>query len=284
MTHLTDKALLVQLNISQWAGRKLDRKATQLVADSNNTRVEAGRYNKNLLPLNDYLSDVHKKAGSIRNKFYANTLPWGIEGTQLLPTANYMEFMAEFRTERQEWNTLVNRFVSNYDHMVDEAKLFLGDLFQEADYPPASSIAQRFNMDLAAFPVPTADFRVNLGDEELDKIQKDVEERVKQAQAQAMTDVWKRLYDRVQTMADKLADPKAVFRDSLLENTAELCALLPRLNFADDQQLEAMRLDVEHKLLKFQPDALRSDLTLRRDTAAEAKAIMDKMSVFMQGI
>jgi hypothetical protein len=44
-----------------------------------------------------------------------------------------------------------------------------------------------------------------------------------------------------------------------------------------------MRQQVEASLIKH-PEALRNDPDLRRDTAAEAKAIMDKMSVFMNGI
>lgn len=52
------------------------------------------------------------------------------------------------------------------------------------------------------------------------------------------------------------------------------------INFNDDPNLEALRQDVEGKLIKH-PDALRNDPDLRRDTAAEAKKIMDAMSVFM---
>ena len=50
----------------------------------------------------------------------------------------------------------------------------------------------------------------------------------------------------------------------------------------DDPNLETLRQEVEASLIKH-PDALRNDPDLRRDTAAEAKAIMDKMSVFMGG-
>jgi predicted secreted Zn-dependent protease len=106
---------------------------------------------------------------------------------------------------------------------------------------------------------------------------------VKDAEQAALKEVWTRLFDRVKHMAEKLADPKSIFRDSMVDNAREICALLPRLNFNDDPQLEAMRQEVESKLIKH-PEALRNDPDLRRDTAAEAKAIMDKMSVFMGGV
>ena len=278
--NLNDRALLVQLSVSQWTARKYDKKATQEVASSHGVQSAVGRYNKSLLPMNDLLDRVHKKTTHVRTKFYENTLPWGIEGTMMLPTSNYLQFMTDFRKEKSEWQYLVDQFVGNYDQLRLDAKRMLGSLYNDADYPDESGIASKFKMDMAIFPVPSTDFRVSIASDELTRIQQDVERRVQEAQTVAMKEVWDRLYDRVKHMAEKLADPKAIFRDTMVENTKELCALLPRLNFMDDPNLEQLRLQVEGSLLKH-PEALRNDPDLRRDTAAEAKAIMDKMSVFM---
>jgi len=279
---LNDRALLVQLNVSQWTARKYDKRATNEVATAHGTTTAAGRYNKALLPMNDLLDNIHKKTTFIRTKYYSNTLPWGLDGTMMLPTANYLAFMSDFRKEKGEWESLVQTFIDNYDSLKLDAQRILGSLYDHADYPPVADLRRKFNMDMAVFPVPSADFRVSIGSEELTRIQQDVERRVKEAEQAALKDIWARLYDRVKHMAEKLADPKAIFRDSMVENAREICALLPRLNFSDDPHLEAMRQQVEASLLKH-PDALRNDPDLRRDTAAEAKAIMDKMSVFMNG-
>lgn len=280
--NLNDRALLVQLSISQWTARKYDKKATKEVTNANGATMDAGRFNKALLPMNDLLDNVHKKATLIRTEFYTNTLPWGMEGTMMLPSANYLSFMTDFRKQKSEWQYLVNQFVQGYDQLVGDARRTLGSLYNSADYPQRWEVAAKFDMDMAVFPVPSADFRVSIGSDELSRIQKDVEQRVKASQQKAMTEVWTRLYDRVKHMAEKLADPKAIFRDSMLENTREICALLPRLNFTDDPDLETMRQQVEATLLKH-PEALRNDPDLRRDTAAEAKKIMDAMGVFMGG-
>ena len=280
--NLNDRALLVQLSISQWTARKYDKKATKEVTNANGATMDAGRFNKALLPMNDLLDNVHKKATLIRTEFYANTLPWGMEGTMMLPSANYLNFMTGFRKQKSEWQYLVNQFVQGYDQLVSDAKRTLGSLYNAADYPQRWEVAAKFDMDMAVFPVPSSDFRVSIGSDELSRIQQDVEQRVKASQQKAMTEVWTRLYDRVKHMAEKLADPKAIFRDSMLENTREICALLPRLNFTDDPDLETMRQQVEATLLKH-PEALRNDPDLRRDTAAEAKKIMDAMGVFMGG-
>lgn len=281
--NLNDKALLVQLNISQWAARKYDRKATQQVADANGTGNAAGRYNKALLPMNDQLAAVHKKTTEIRAAYYKNTLPWGIEGTQLLPTANYLNFMAEFRKAKGDWLELATTFVHKYDELRGSARGFLAALYQESDYPSCDEVAAKFSIDMAVFPVPNTDFRVSIVSEELTQIQKDVEVRVREAGAMAMKEVWKRLYHHVEHIAERLADPANGFRDSMLETAAETCSMLTRLNVLDDPHLEQMRLEVSQKLIGFHPGALRNDPDLRRETAATAKQIMDQMSVFMGG-
>jgi hypothetical protein len=278
--NLNDRALLVQLSISQWLARKYDKKATREVAVAHGTAVDVGRYNKSLLPMQNLLDNVHKKASLIREKYYKNTLPWGMDGTMMLPTSNYLQFMNEFRKEKGEWIQLVDDFVAEYPQLVANASTMLGGLYDAADYPTASQIRDKFRMDMAVYPVPSSDFRVEIASDELSRIQHDVETRVKDAQQQAMQEVWQRLFDRVKHMAEKLSDPKAIFKNSMVEHATELCALLPRLNFADDPNLEALRKEVEAKLIKH-PEALRNDPDLRSDTAAEARRIMAAMGTFM---
>ena len=281
-TCLNDRALLVSLSISQWMARKYDKKATKEVADINRASTSAGRYNKSLLPLNDLLANVHQKTGLIREKFAKNTLPWGIDGTRILPSANYLTFMQDFRKEKGEWQYLVQNFIDNYDTLVDEAKRWLGDLYDEKDYPARDKIVEKFNMDMAILPVPTNDFRVELSSDELSRLQEEMEGRMATVQQEAMMDAWGRLYKHVQHIAEKLADPKGIFRDSMVENAQETCDLLTRLNIADDPNLEAMRREVEAKLISHHPDSLRNDPDLRQDTAEEARKIMDLMGSFMQ--
>ena len=281
--NLNDKALLVSLNIGGWAGRKLDKRVTKDVAVANGVASSVGRYNKSLLPGCSLLDDIHSKAGLIRTEFYDNTLPWSMEGTFILPTSNYLGFMTKFRRNKTDWMTLVNQFADEYPVFQMRAQQALGPLYCAGDYPTQESIASKFYMDINVMPMPSADFRVQLSADEVAKIRLQVEEQVKSAQTAAMKDLWGRVYDKVKHIAEKCADPKAIFRDSMIDNARDLCELLPRLNFADDPQLEAMRHEIEAKLLK-NPDILRLHPEVRRDTAAEAKAIMDKMSAIMGGM
>lgn len=279
--NLNERGLLVQLSISQWSARKFDKKITKEVADSHGVSISAGRYNKALLPMQNHLDDVHKLSTKIRQDYYQQTLPWGIDGTQILPTSNYMAFMSEFRRLKNDWELLVGRFLYDYPRLKTQAQMALGPMYREEDYPTVGDMKAKFKIDLAVFPVPSNDFRVQLSDAELSRIQQDVEARVADAQLAAMREVWQRLFDRVKHMAEKLADPKAIFRDSMVENAREICELLPRLNLTDDPQLEQMRQEVEMNLAKHHPDSLRNDPDLRRNTAEKARQIMAQMGTFM---
>lgn len=278
---LNDRALLVQLSISQWNGRKFDKKATKDVANIHGVSEFVGRYNKSLLPGQDLLKNVHQMSSTIRTEFYRNTLPWGIEGTYILPTNNYLSFMTDFRKRKAEWESVVEQFVTEYPQLKAMAQKFLGSMYNDADYPAVNDMRRRFDMDMAVFPVPSNDFRCEIGSAELSRIQQEVEQRVQGAAQQAMSEVWQRLHDKVKHIADKLNDPKAIFRDSMIENAKEICDLLPRLNFADDPDLESMRQRVEEQLVRNHPDTLRNDPTLRQRKAQEANAILDAMGTFM---
>ena len=281
---LSDRAILVQLNISTWSANKLDKEISAETSAIKGAISNSVRTHKSLLPMCDLLDDIKKKASLIRTKFYDNTLPWGVKGIQILPTANYLTFMTDFRKERAEYEQLVNRFVPAYPQLVVDAQRFLGAAYKPADYPEAHEIGDKFKMDMQVMPVPNTDFRVNIADEELARIHDEVEARVKQAAKGAMMDVWQRLYDKVKHLAEKLDDPKAIFRDSTVNHLVDLCEMLPRLNVMDDPNLEAMRQEVEAKLAGYNPDTLRADVKVRQTVATEANDIAAKMAAFMGGL
>jgi hypothetical protein len=198
--NLNDRALLVQLSISQWMGRKLDKRASKHVTDDAGASRDAARVHKTLLPGCDELSNVHSMTNVIRTKFYDNTLPWGLDGMQVLPSTNYLEYSTEYRKDRSDWYSLVNTFLGAYEiakwNAENDKRHTLGALYVPTDYPTAKELEQKFSMDLAIFPVPSTDFRVAIASDELSRIQQDVEARVAKAQATAMQEVWQRLFDK----------------------------------------------------------------------------------------
>ena len=86
-------------------------------------------------------------------------------------------------------------------------------------------------------------------------------------------------YEVVKKAVDKLSQPDAVFRDSLLGNILDMCSMLPNLNVTDDAQLESMRQSIERQVASLSPDRLRHD-NVSRSSAALA---LDNLTKNMQG-
>jgi hypothetical protein len=283
--HLSDKALLIHLSVSQWTARKLDRKASQAVVEANNAANGTARVHKTLLPTCSSLGRLHSETTMIRKEFYRNTLPWGIEGTFILPSANYLDFMTKYRKRKAFWNSLKLEFFDEYPQACVDAEFLLADLHNTKDYPTLEVLRSKFNMDITVLPVPTkGDFRVELSDHEQAHIEKAIEDRVTASSRAAMDDVWSRLYEKVTWLTARLAKPEATFETATYQSAKETCSLLAKLNFTNDPDLEQMRQDAENKLFSHHPDSLRNDPDLRRDVSADADAIGRKMAAFMGGL
>lgn len=82
-------------------------------------------------------------------------------------------------------------------------------------------------------------------------------------------------------MVERLHDPKAIFRDTLVSNIVDLVNLLPALNVAEDPDLESMRSRVESILAGLKAEDLREDKALRQETAKDAESILRDMQAYM---
>lgn len=279
--HLANRALLVSVNIRQWNGRRLDKAETEAVIAKHGAAKKAARVNKDLLPKAVSLQALHKYAGDIRTFVYKNTLAWS-DGVRILRSEGYLDFTQAMSQHKHKWEQLVSTFEGEYPQLVREAQASLGTLFNSADYPDVSTIADRFGIEIKFMPVPTAqDWRVELGDDQIRTLQADIEQQVRASQATAMREAFERIYDVAQKAHARLSDPKAIFRDSLVENAVELCEILPKLNISGDKKIDELTRKLRSTLGAQDPKVLRKDSKARANTAAEMSKIMARMGAFM---
>jgi hypothetical protein len=284
MNNLSSSLMLSTLNMSMWSARKHDKKVSQEVASNHNTDIDVGRYNKVLIA-RDAVEEIKKITNKVRTFHYENTLPWHDDGARILPNANFFVYSEKMREFREEFENAVNKFIANYPVYVQEARKRLNGLFKQEDYPSETKIKEKFGFRIYFDPLPTAeDFRVSLKQGDAERIKRDISHRLNQAQARAMNDLWQRLYDAVSKMSERLNDPDARFKNSLVGNLVELTQLLPKLNFLNDPKLEGMRKKVEDELCKHSPEILRGNSITREDTAKEADKILKAMAGYVGGV
>lgn len=270
---LQDKAMLITLSVSCWTARKQDKKVSAQVEKAHNAH-DAGRFNK-LLVDKAHLDPLTSFAGSIRTFHYKMTLPWMDNGARLLPSKLFMEYSAEMRKLKGEYERLVDSFISTYDaRLVQEARQRLGTMYDPADYPPGHELREKFGVETDIMPVPDgADFRVAVGDAERQRIASEITDRVAKRQATAIQDAWARVREVVGLIATRLSADKTIIRNSLMENAQDLARLLPGLNVNDDPLMARVAHTIVSDLLA-SPERLRRSAVARKQAAAVANQIL----------
>lgn len=275
---LSSKALLVYLSISQCMFRKLDQGATNSVESNFRTDRKVGNFTKKLLPGARELEAIGAIASSIRKFFYAQTLPWMSDGSRIISSKNYMDFTREFRARKATFDAAVEALLVCYPNLRMEAQAKLGDLFNANEYPTEARLRTAFACDVSFLPLPEAgDFRTQIDETEKQAFLA----KMREVEANATRECWSRLHAVCVKAVEKLSAPDAIFRDSLVSNIQDLCALLPKLNVTDDPALEAARVQVEALANAIKPDVCRDNATERLDAASKLKAISDSMGAFM---
>ncbi len=287
MQNIHSSAMLANLRISQWTARKIDKKVAGEVAKNHNVQASVGAYYKSVLPTTDAngertaIERVKKLVGEARTYHYKMTLPWLDSGARVLSSAAYFDYMQVMQEFKQRFKEVVNDFVYDYPFEREEAKIRLGTLFNEDDYPPLDRVADRFGFLLDILPIPMgADFRCDIGNDEADKIRAEIEKSTLATVQASIADVYKRIAGVVEAFAVKLQFEDTRFEKSLVTNASDLADLLPKLNFTGDPALTAMATAIKEKLCAYGADDLRNNMQARRETYAAAIDMKKDMAAF----
>ena len=278
---LSERAVLVKLSSTSWRGKKQDKAVAQEIAQKYDINPRVGKYQKRLLK-SDALQRFHDNVRNARAFHNMRTLPWLDEGMRILPSKLFMEYSGEVRNFIATSENCRDEFVAEYEDCKAQAKQELKGLFKESEYPPANRIAGRFSLSLGVYPIPEAgDFRVKLGVVQQNQIKKELTEQLQAVERQAMEDVWHRVYAMLEKLHDTFANDKRIYK-STLAHAEELINLLPKLNIADDPQLNKLGQEIKLKVLSTNIETLKGDDTVRKETARKADKILKAMSGYAQ--
>ena len=275
---IQSSSVLVNLNINTWTARKLDKKVSEEVDADKGARTRAGNYHKKLFAGTKRLDKILAHTTAVRLWNYTNTLPWNEGGDRILPMKNFFDYKKQLNEMEQDFWTLVDEFIAEYNTLVTAAAFQLGDLFNPNDYPSASEVRAKFGFRYHFSPVPdSGDFRVDAGNEELDELKKQYDEAYKNKLEAAMKDMWDRLHECLGLISRRIGecpDGKGL-RDSMIENAGELCGMLTKLNVTSDPRLEDARKRLEAALCGVSGADLREDEGVRNAVKARVDEIME---------
>lgn len=287
---LSQKAVVADVVIKLWTGRKLDRQVTDEVNQQNKAEADAGRYNK-LLISKAAFAGIYRVTGAARTKHFLRTLPWSDAGYRILPTALYDEFANEFRELKADFNKEADSFNKLYPTYVSGAKKRLGSMFKAEDYPDAKNVRGKFDFKVSIRPCPDADdFRVSLGKEQISGIKSDLEKEMQDALEEAMREPIRRIVNVVEKLGSRLKGYKPAtnetraentFRDSLVGNVRELIPLLDAFNLTGDKNLTKLTERMRKELCTNDASVLRDDEDTREKVAKAADDILKQANALM---
>ncbi len=278
---LASSAMIVEVNISNWTGRKKDKAASKDVTTRNNANDGVASVHKALLADNSDLRAIQQHVTAIRAAHAHMTMPWSNSGLRLLPTAQYFKYQQTMTDMQNEFERLAQNFLDKYNDAVIDVQALLGNLFSRDDYPTLEALERKFGFSISYDDVPTGDFRVALPAEAIAELTTNRNADHQNNLERAMNDVWTRLYKALTNMSDRLdygsKEEKKVFRDTLVSNVIDMIELLRVCNVTNSTQMSAMADSLEEAMSGVTPDALREDDYFRAETKAAVDAAIKSL-------
>ena len=277
MATIQEKAMIVRLKISLWTAMAVDSAATGEANKAMEASADAGKYKKYLVKCEE-LRKLRRSAYYVRRVVKEMTLPWYDDGARLLTATAHMDFVKKVRKPISDFTAERTNLIARWPQIKAESKKRLGKMFDESEFPSKEELAARFDVSYRIENVPSADdFRVAVSAKDAEDIKAAIEENVQKQVTVGMKDLWVRLKDALSHVSDKLSDKESVFRDSLIGNVRSLCETLPKLNLTGDKEFDSIVKEVQKTVANLEPEKLRKDPKVRKETADKAKTIIDKM-------
>jgi len=279
---LSERAMLVSLSTHEWTGKKKDKQVSRDVCVRQDAEKDVIEAIICLAPPGE-LQPINVARGRVYRRFVELTLPWMDGGLRILPSEMYMKYRDEMNKVIAAHTKAVNAFVTRWPEIVANKGKRLGKLASKYHLPTAAELVGKFYIRQNILPLPeTADFRVDISEDEADEIRTQVAASINSASEKAMGEIWNRLTTLVSDIASTMSQRDKKFRDSLIQKLKDFCEMIPKYNIRDDVELEKIRQDVLNKLASLDPEDLREIPNNRIKAAKDAKAVLAKISDYLQ--
>lgn len=214
-TLLAQKAVMVRLVTSLWSGKKVSKRAKEAIAKEHggNSRAYFASLNLTGDPSRGWNPDTYFRGiiGQFKkHHFHRLTYPWDDvstaqggkgDGYRLCPTNKIDQLQSAFNQGKIEWEREVDGFIKNLEKIKADAKIDLGELFNENHYPQPEyrwnhmkqknvivKSAEEVMRDKFTFELHTmfvqdvvdpSDIRLSVSDEMKERLVNETEDRIK---------------------------------------------------------------------------------------------------------
>ena len=272
---IASSAMLVELSISVWTGKKKDKAASDDVTRLNNAQKGVASVSKRLLGDCAELDAIQKFAANVRTLHYSATMPWSDSGLRLLPTSQYFKYQKQITALRDEFARLVEVFLRAYAWEITQAQTKLGHLFVVSEYPNEDELRKKFRFNMTYIPLPEAgDWRVDMERETQDALRAQYAEAYAAQLKGAMDDIWHRLHDTLITLSRQLlveddgnggVKANRIYQ-SVFDRALDIIDMMETCNVTDDMNMQIMQRRLKAAFRGLNVESLKDDTQLRAET------------------
>lgn len=276
---LAEKALLVHVNIQIWTARVRDHNAAARLEKNEGAEEGLGVYVKTLVS-KQAVNKIGAVVKAARRAIDDKTLPWGDDGTRLLPAENWGAFEEELARRQEKFYAAVDEFMQGYEeHRRALSRKRLGGLYNSKDFKPEETVRKRFKFKVDYRPFPNeADVRLSLSHDEIKDIEQKVRSSVDENVARAMRDVFFRLHEAAETLQVQLSKPDGKIAYQTHGLLKKLADILPSLNLRNDPRLEKAADKLREEIVTYDRHELQDKPQARKKAAAAAKQVVTLMN------
>lgn len=211
------------------------------------------------------------------------TVPFPEPGVRLIRRDRLDEFDDRMRDFRHELQQAVSGLQGKYAELRAKARVELGALFNEADYPERVDDAFALEWEFPSFEPPTYLRRLHpqLYAQECGRIRGRFEEAVRLTEAAFL----QRLNDLVAHLSERLSGERdgkpKVFRNSAIENLNDFFEEFRSLDIGSSTELQDLVQRAQQLVNGVSPDELRRDFSTRTNVVNGLAEIQQSMDALM---
>ncbi|MBM4308361.1 MAG: DUF3150 domain-containing protein [Deltaproteobacteria bacterium] len=278
MENMFEKGCLVQLSISKWGGvKKINDNQLAEMIDSH----EWVTATKKLVDP-ESLKPICKMGNAARTYLTTVSLPFPIQGMVFIPKemiSRVDQRLEEFKTE---FNDTVTAFLRDYDRLRETAMVYLGELFNEVDYPLHVEKKFSFAWRFIILDVPNGKSGI-LSPEVYEREKEKFIQTMEEARTMAIESLREEFASMVERITERFTQngerkPK-IFKNSTIESFYEFFETFKERNIFKDAELAELVERAQAVLGGVSPESIRTSDLLKENIHAGMAEIENAMAV-----
>ena len=278
MENMFEKGCLVQLSISKWGGvKKINDNQLAEMIDSHEWLTATKK-----LVDPESLKPICKVGNAARTYLTSISLPFPIQGMVFIPKEMITRVDQRLEEFKGEFNQSVDTFLRDYDKLRETAMVYLGELFNEVDYPVRVEKKFSFAWRFIILDVPNGKSGI-LSPEVYEREKEKFIQTMEEARSMAIESLREEFASMVERITERFSQngdgkPK-VFKNATVESFYDFFETFKERNIFQDEQLAQLVDRAQAVLRGVSPESIRTSDHLKETIRTGMAEIENAMSV-----